>query len=89
MQQHPALTGQRMRSERFTTRRSWSWPSKRYDHSCGHWLWQYERSWLIQSQGNTPQTIPLALSCTDVHAHEHQDWRLQRGLLLLRTELEI
>jgi hypothetical protein len=34
-----ALTGQRMRSGRFTTRRSWSWLSKRYEDLCGHLLW--------------------------------------------------
>jgi len=43
----------------------------------------------MQLQGNSPPTIPLALRCADVHAYEYQDWRLQRGLLLLRTELEV
>lgn len=27
--------------------------------------------------GNPSQTLPLALSCTDVHADEHQDWWMQ------------
>jgi hypothetical protein len=32
---------------------------------------------LMQLEGNSPPTIPFALRCADVHAHEHQDWRLQ------------
>ena len=39
--------------------------------------------------GNPTQTLPLTLSCTDVHADEHQDRWMQRRLLILRAELEI
>jgi len=39
--------------------------------------------------GNPSQTLPLPLSCADVHADEHQDRWMQRGLLVLCAELEI
>lgn len=33
--------------------------------------------------GNDPPSLPLTFSSADVHIDEHQDRRLQRGLLIL------
>ena len=68
------MTGPRMKSGRSTTRRSWSWLSRRY---VGVERGVARGSVANTDIGNPSQTLPFALSRSDVHFDEHQDRRMQ------------